>query len=150
MKGLTGNEGAEQRGRKTERGTHRYTQRAVGREKKVKRKRERQPLTETERTEKRAKSGNEEETEEEKRRRRGGWEEREGQTAFHSHAITLTGEFSVLSQRNTDKSSTERGWKLKPVHSCQTAPSASVSQGVRAPRAPLPKAQLPKWAGHGA
>lgn len=63
--------------------------------------------------------------------------------AFHSHPSTHRGAFSgVLSRRNTHKSSMKQPWKLKPVHSCPTAPSAPVSPGMRTARAPPAKAQL--------
>lgn len=60
----------------------------------------------------------------------GGGEERGASLAFHSHP-SLTGESFVLSRRNTHKSSMKHPRKLKPVRSCQTAPSAPASQQVR-------------------
>lgn len=82
-----------------------------------------------EREEMTEKSGNEEE-EENERRKGGGGGERGASLAFHPHP-SLTGESFVLSRRNTHKSSMKHPRKLKPVRSCQTAPSAPASQQVR-------------------
>lgn len=62
---------------------------------------------------------------------------------FHSHPSAPRGELSgVVSRRNTHKSSMQQPRQLKPVHSCQTAPSAPVSLGMRTAGAPLSKVQL--------
>lgn len=109
-----------------------HRERVVGREKKdnIQRRGERQSLKQRA---KRWEWGGNRGRKEKNERRRGG--EREVETAFHSHAIILTREFSVLSRRNTYKSSSKHPWKLKPVQSCQTAPSAPVFKGVGDPGA---------------